>query len=393
MLRFALRSLRIAAVSVTLLSATLAPLEAAQAANAPPTISGWPPSKGVVGSLYSFTPKASDPEGATLSFSIWNKPGWASFSSTTGRLSGTPTTTGTWSEIQIKVTDGNSTAYLARFSITVTANRAPTISGTPPTSVKAGSYYSFQPTASDPDGQKLTFSISGKPAWASFSTSTGKLYGTPASTLTGTFSNIVIKASDGKLSKSLPAFSITVTASTTTTNRAPTITGTPVKSATVGQPYSFKPTASDADGDPLTFSIANKPAWASFDTSNGTLYGTPTTAGTSSSVTISVSDGKATASLAAFSIQVLATGTGTATVGWVPPTKNADGTAITGLTGYQVWYGTTPNVYTASLEVSGASTNSVVIEGLAPGTYYFAVKAVNSSGSPSDFSSEVSKTL
>ena len=42
---------------------------------------------------------------------------------------------------------------------------------------------------------------------------------------------------------------------------------------------------------------------------------------------------------------------------------------------------------------SGAATNSVVIEDLQPGAYYFAVKAVNANGVVSDFSNEVSKVL
>lgn len=46
------------------------------------------------------------------------------------------------------------------------ANRAPTISGKPATSATVGKSYTFQPTARDPDGDKLTYSISNKPAWA-----------------------------------------------------------------------------------------------------------------------------------------------------------------------------------------------------------------------------------
>src|SRR5262245_13392905 len=48
------------------------------------------------------------------------------------------------------------------------------------------------------------------------------------------------------------------------TNSAPTISGAPAAQVTVNQAYSFKPTAADADNNTLTFSIANKPAWASF---------------------------------------------------------------------------------------------------------------------------------
>jgi hypothetical protein len=84
----------------------------AQGANQPPSISGTPATWVYVGSLYSFRPTASDPEGKAVSFSVVNKPGWASFNTSTGRLSGTPSTVGLWSSIRIRVTDGVSTRSL-----------------------------------------------------------------------------------------------------------------------------------------------------------------------------------------------------------------------------------------------------------------------------------------
>src|SRR5262245_29925611 len=60
------------------------------------------------------------------------------------------------------------------------------------------------------------------------------------------------------------------------TNQAPTISGTPATTATAGKAYTFTPTAKDADSaDKVTFTIANKPAWAAFDTATGALTGTP----------------------------------------------------------------------------------------------------------------------
>jgi len=286
---------------------TISPTTTPSTGNTPPTISGSPTTSVTPGQAYSFRPTASDPDGQTLTFSISGKPSWASFSTATGQLSGTPASTaaGTYSNIVISVSDGVASASLPAFSITVVAaNRAPTISGSPATSVTSGQAYTFTPSASDPDGQALTFSISGKPSWASFSTTTGQLSGTPASTAAGTYSNIVISASDGSLSTSLPAFSITVVAA----NRAPTISGTPVTSVTSGQPYSFRPTASDPDGQTLSFGIANKPSWATFSTTTGQLSGTPAAAnaGTYSNIVISVSDGSLSATLPAFSISVVA---------------------------------------------------------------------------------------
>ena len=66
--------------------------------------------------------------------------------------------------------------------------------------------------------------------------------------------------------------------------------------------------------------------------------------------------------------------TGTATLDWTPPVTNTDGTALTPLTGYTVFYGTSQNSLTKSVVVSGASTTAYEITGLAAGTYllYFA---------------------
>ena len=87
-------------------------------------------------------------------------------------------------------------------------------------------------------------------------------------------------------------------------NTSPTINGAPATTATTGSQYTFTPSANDADGQTLTFSIANKPAWATFTASNGRLQGTPTSAGTTTGIVISVSDGTASASLPAFSLTV-----------------------------------------------------------------------------------------
>ena len=93
-----------------------------------------------------------------------------------------------------------------------TSNTAPLISGRPAKTATAGIKYSFRPSAEDPDGDTMNFSISGKPTWASFSKTTGRLYGTPTANHVRRYDNIVISVSDGQTSSSLPAFSIEVEA-------------------------------------------------------------------------------------------------------------------------------------------------------------------------------------
>ena len=181
--------------------------------NRAPTINGTPSTSVGTGQTYSFQPSASDPDGDTLAFSIQNKPSWATFSTTTGRLSGTPTSTGTFGNIVIRVTDGSLSDSLPAFGISVTsstANNAPTISGSPATSVSPGQAYNFQPSATDADGDVLTFSIQNRPSWATFSPTTGRLSGAPTASHVGTYGNIIISVTDGKATRSLGAFSISV---------------------------------------------------------------------------------------------------------------------------------------------------------------------------------------
>lgn len=208
------------------------------------------------------------------------------------------------------------------------ANRPPTISGSPPTSVAAGTAYSFRPSASDPDRwTRLRYSITNKPTWASFSTSTGRLSGTPGSAQAGTTAGIVIRVSDGRLSAALPTFSITVTGGTA--NRPPSVSGSPATSVTAGAQYSFQPSASDPDGHALSWTITNKPAWASFSASTGRLSGTPTSShvGTTTGIVIRVSDGTASAALPTFSLTVNATANRPPVVSGIPPTSVTVGNA------------------------------------------------------------------
>ena len=275
---------------------------------------------------------------------------------------------------------------------TGTPGAPPTISGSPPTTATVGVQYSFTPTASDPDGGTLTFAIANRPGWATFDTATGRLQGTPAAGNAGTFAGIAISVSDGGASAALPAFTITVSPAA---NRAPTISGTPATSVLQGTPYSFQPTATDADGNTLTFSIVNRPAWATFNAQTGLLQGTPTAAnvGTTTGIVISVSDGTVSTALAAFNIAVQAVASGSARLSWTPPTTNTDGSPLTNLAGYKIYWGTTQGSYSSSATIMNPGLTAYVVEPLTPNTYHFVVTAVSSTGAESRFSNPASKTI
>jgi putative Ig domain-containing protein/fibronectin type III domain protein len=205
----------------------------------------------------------------------------------------------------------------------------------------------------------------------------------------------------------------TVTHATTTIEGV----GAPPTSVEVDRYYGFQTWASDTDGRGVTYSIKNKPSWATFDTTYGHLYGVPPTsaAGTYANIVISASDGISQASLQPFSIVVEGTGssggtsgggttggggtttppsgaTGTATVSWQPPTANTNGTAISNLAGFTVYYGTSQSSY-KSVKVANPGLTSYTIDNLSAGTYYFTVAAYNTAGMASASGPIASKTI
>jgi len=180
-----------------------------------------------------------------------------------------------------------------------------------------------------------------------------------------------------------------------TQNNAPTITGSPPSSILQGQAYEYTPTASDADGDTLNFTVTRKPAWASFDRATGRLSGTPNSAavGSYTNIGISVSDGRATAALANFSITVNQIGEGSATLSWTPPTANADGSTLTNLAGYHIYYGANRNVLNRSVALNNPGLTRYAVENLPRARWYFAMTSVNSRGVESRRSALVSKAI
>ena len=384
------------------LSAALPAFTVVVTAAAPdmPVISGTALKSVVAGQPYSFQPSASDPAGKPLTFSITNPPVWATFNTATGKLSGTPSTTqvGAYAGIVITADNGTQMTSLPSFAVQVTAAPvpdAPSIAGTPGTSVIAGQAYSFTPTAHDPAGKALTFSIVGRPTWATFNSSTGVLSGTPTSAQAGSYPGIAITVTNGTATATLPAFGITVTVPAPPAS--PTISGSPATSVVAGSAYSFTPTHTDPSGGTLVFSISNAPSWASFNTATGQLSGTPSASnvGATSGITISVSDGTTSATLAPFSVTVTQAPTtnGSATLSWTAPTTNTDGTPLTDLSGYRIYYGSSAGSMTQSAQITDPTATSYTVSGLTTGTWYFEIMAVNSANVDSAPAGTVSKTF
>jgi len=83
--------------------------------------------------------------------------------------------------------------------------------------------------------------------------------------------------------------------------------------------------------------------------------------------------------------------TSNATLNWMPPTENTDGSALTDLVEYKIYYGTSPDAMTNEIANISIGLSTYVIENLQTNTtYFFSMTAVNSMGIESSFSNTLS---
>lgn len=121
----------------------------------------------------------------------------------------------------------------------------------------------------------------------------------------------------------------------TPVNKAPSLQGSSAEYTRTGKLFSFKPDATDANNDTLTFSIENKPTWAQFDTLTGELSGRPNAQDVQQyhDIIITVSDGKSSATLPPFTLKVLHAKIGRSNITIAPDatvTNTAQGYTIAG---------------------------------------------------------------
>ncbi|WNC71018.1 OmpA family protein [Thalassotalea psychrophila] len=177
--------------------------------NQPPTISGIAVSAVAENSYYSFTPTSDDLDNDPLSFAIINKPDWATFETSTGKISGTPSFTdaGTYSGIIISVDDDSEIVSLPAFSIEVTnTNRAP-IANSQSIDVVENIAKFVTLSGIDDDSDTLSYLVITQPDSGSLFGNIPNLTYTPDTDFTGTDS-FSFKVNDG--SADSPTVTITI---------------------------------------------------------------------------------------------------------------------------------------------------------------------------------------
>ncbi|MBI5193734.1 MAG: tandem-95 repeat protein, partial [Nitrospirae bacterium] len=239
----------------------------------------------------NFTISGSDADGDAITYSATGLPAGAAFNTTTRVFDWTPAYSQSGSyNVTFTVSDGSLSSSEV-VTITVNnVNQTPILNPIGSKSIAEGNLLQFTVTASDPDGDTLTLSATGVPAWGTFNTSTGLFSGTPGFGSSGTYP-VTFTVSDGSLTSSE-----VVTITVSNTNQSPTLNTIGSKSANEGSNLNFTVSGSDPDGDPVSYSATGLPAGASFNTVTHVFDWTPSYSQSGSyNVTFTISDGSLSA--------------------------------------------------------------------------------------------------
>src|SRR5437899_5561231 len=293
-----------------------------------PVITSATAVSGTTGVAFTYQIVASN---CPTSYNATGLPSGLTVNTSTGLISGTPTTAGTYS-VTISATNSGGTGSA---TLTLTINPAkPVITSSLTATGQVGVAFSYQITATN---NPTSYNATGLPAGLTVDTSTGLISGTP--TTAGTYTVTISATNAGGTGSA--------TLTLTIKPPAPVITSPLTATGQAGVAFSYQ---IQATNNPTSFNVTGLlPAGLSVNTSTGLISGTPTTAGTYS-VTISATNAGGTGSH-----------TLTLTINPAPPVITSPLTA-TGQVGvafsYTITATNSPTSYNAAGLPTGLSVNT-----------------------------------
>ena len=250
----------------------------------------------------AITLTASDADGDALTYTIVNGPAMGRLSGTAPNLIYTPLAEVNGSDsFTFRVNDGKADSETATVSIAIS-----TVNDTPLAAAQLVTTAEDRPvgillSATDKDGDPLSYRVVSAPTKGTLSGTAPNLIYTPHPEMTGTDS-FSFRANDGKLDSNTATVSISITP----VNDAPLAVAQLVTTA-ADQPVAIVLSATDADGDPLSYRIVSAPIKGRLSGTAPSLIYTPNPdASGSDSVSFSANDGKMDSNTATISITITA---------------------------------------------------------------------------------------
>lgn len=261
--------------------------------NSPALIAGNPPVHHRRGTLYQTTFTATDADGDAVFFRfVPGQPNHgATLDETTGTLTWTPDTDGTY-RFNVSVADPLGAGTQMVFDVRIDAfgpNDPPVFENTPPGVAEVGSTYSRRFPATDPDGDPITYAVASGPAGLTINATDGTVNWNPPVSLVNTSPTVRLTASDPAGNTAHYQFNLPVRAA----NRPPQFDSIPPSKVTSGAVYRYDVLASDPDFDSLTLALVSAPSGLIFDPQTGRITWTTTAADIGQhTITISLTDSR-----------------------------------------------------------------------------------------------------
>lgn len=245
------------------------------AANASPVIASQPRRQIALGQSYLYAVNASDPNNDLLTFSLDTAPVGMTIDSS-GKVFWQPSPAQIGSNpVSIKVSDGRGGVITQVFSIDVVSttnpiNQTPSITSSPALAATVNKQYQYDLAATDPDNDPLVQGLDKAPTGMIIDPETGIIRWTPTVDQVGNH-EVTVRVLDAQGGFTTQTFTLTVRGA----NVAPTITSTPLTTASVGKAYTYAVLANDIEADALRFSLANAPIGMTIDAATGLIQWTP----------------------------------------------------------------------------------------------------------------------
>lgn len=225
-------------------------------------------SEATVGELYHYDVEATDPDGDGLGYDLLAAPAGMVIDGATGLITFAPEAAGSF-PVSLRVSDGQAGEAFQSYTLEVIQpNCPPEITSTPLVLAFEGEPYRYQVEATDPDNDPLIFSLTTAPAGMDIDAATGLLTWTPQ---TAGDHPVTVRVEDGRAGSDTQSYTLSVMPS----NHPPSITSTPIPTATVDTPYFYDVAAEDPDGDRLTYTLSEAPLGMAIEPATGLITWTP----------------------------------------------------------------------------------------------------------------------